>query len=302
MTTIKDFFMNHLATKLVALFVAAVLWVVVLSSRSVELTKDIPLETILPSDLIITNELPDRIAFRLSGPKAFRKALLERPELPIKVNLSAAKTGFISYNFTSDDIKLPPGMKVLSISPGSIRIKLEKVKSTKVPVRLDLRGAPAEGYKIIKTQIIPEQVRIKGARQTIGRIKEIVSLPVDISDMTSDYEETLSFDPINTDFKLDEPAPKVFLQIKASVPNFKLKNIAIKVLTAHRYKISSPKITVYVRAPVDMLKSIDHSQVFAEIDLKDKPKGKYTVPVTVTTPKNIGVVRAVPDQVNITLY
>ena len=42
-----------------------------MGSRKVDVTKEVPLELITPPDLMPSNEIPDKIAFRLSGPKAF---------------------------------------------------------------------------------------------------------------------------------------------------------------------------------------------------------------------------------------
>src|SRR5689334_22531141 len=97
---------SNLATKLISLAIAIVLWIVVLGSRNVEVTKEIPLEVITPADIVPSNDIPDRIAFRLSGPKAFLRAVLDRREEPIRVNLSGAKPGLVTYRFFSDNIRV----------------------------------------------------------------------------------------------------------------------------------------------------------------------------------------------------
>src|SRR3954468_16624660 len=114
-----------MGTKLISVAIAVVLWMIVLGSRNVEATKEIPLEIITPSDIVPANEIPDRIAFRLSGPKAFLRTVLDRKEEPIRVNLSGAKPGLVTYRFFSDNIRVPIGVKVVSINPTAILIKLE---------------------------------------------------------------------------------------------------------------------------------------------------------------------------------
>src|SRR3954471_21675607 len=81
----------NFGTKMVSIVIAVVLWGIVLGSRNVEVTKEIPLEVITQGDIVPANEIPDRIAFRLSGPKAFLRNILDRREDPIRVNLSGAK-------------------------------------------------------------------------------------------------------------------------------------------------------------------------------------------------------------------
>src|SRR6185295_11736789 len=122
---------------------------------------EIPLEVITPADIVPSNEIPDRIAFRLSGPKAFLRAVLDRREEPIRVNLAGAKPGLVTYRFFSDNIRVPIGVKVLSINPTAILIKLESLKHRDVPVRVETRGAPPEGYRVSGVSVKPEVVRIK---------------------------------------------------------------------------------------------------------------------------------------------
>src|SRR3954463_5722322 len=131
---------SNLGTKLISVAIAVVLWMIVLGSRNVEATKEIPLEVITPADIVPANEIPDRIAFRLSGPKAFLRSILDRREDPIRVNLSGAKPALVTYRFFSDNIRVPIGVKVLSINPTAILVKLENLKRRDVPVKVELRG------------------------------------------------------------------------------------------------------------------------------------------------------------------
>src|SRR4051812_36162768 len=82
---------SNIGTKLVSVVIAIVLWAVVLGSRSVEVSKEVPLEIMTPEDLVVANDLPDKIVFRLYGPKAFLRNILDRHEDPIRINLSGTK-------------------------------------------------------------------------------------------------------------------------------------------------------------------------------------------------------------------
>ena len=92
-----------------------------------------------------SNEVTDKVAFKLSGPKAFLRAILDRPEDPIQVNLSTARAGQITYRFFADNIHLPIGVRVLQVSPASMVVKLEPQRTKEVPVRLEMRGTLPSG-------------------------------------------------------------------------------------------------------------------------------------------------------------
>ena len=297
-----NLFADQSGTKVVAVIIAIVLWAVVLGSRNFELTKDIPLEVITPADVVPSNDIPDRISFRLSGPKAFLRGILDRREEPIRVNLSGAKPALVTYPFFADNIRVPIGVKVLSINPSAVLIKLEYVKSKEIPVRLELRGTPPEGYRIVKAEIKPSLVRIRGAESRINRIAEVATLPIDLSQVTHTVEKEAQIDGAPYKIQLDGEMPRVFIQVEALSANFRMKNVDIHVLSPYKSKLEEKSITVLVRASPDDLKDLDPEDVFGVVDLNGKEKGKYRESVRVSLPKNIGLVKVIPDSVHVLLY
>jgi YbbR domain-containing protein len=299
---IWGFFTQNLGTKLISVGVAIVLWIVVLGSRNVEVTKEIPLEVITPADIVPSNEIPDRIAFRLSGPKAFLRAILDRREVPIRVNLAGAKPGLVTYRFFSDNIRVPIGVKVLSVNPTAILIKLEYVKRREVPVRPTLQGMPPEGYRIVKAEVRPPTVRIKGAESRVDAVTEVNTLPFDVSGMHQSVERDVGLDLQRQNVQLDGPLPKIDVEIQPLAPNFRIKNVDIRVLSSYKVRLDERTVTVLVRADAKSLKSLDKDRVYAVIDLSGKPKGHYVEPVKVTLPDDVGLVKVIPDKVGVTLY
>lgn len=292
---------SNWVSKLVSVVIAIVLWVIVLGSRNVEVTKEVPLEVVTPTDLVAANEIPERIAFRLMGPKAFLRAILDRHEDPIRVNLSGAKPGLVTYRFFSDNIRVPIGVKVLSINPAAILIKLEKIKKKDVAVRPILRGAPPEGYRVASTSIVPELVKVKGAESRVDSVSEIPTMPIELSELRQTIEREMPLDLSRANVQLESGLPKIRIEIEPISANFKIRNVDIRVISKLRAKVEEKSVTVWVRADANDLKSLDRSRLFAEVDLTGKPKGKYVEPVKITLPSKIGLVKVVPGRVNVTL-
>jgi YbbR domain-containing protein len=296
------FLSSNLGTKVISVVIAIVLWVVVLGSRNVEVTKDIPLEIITPSDLVASNEVPERITFKLAGPKAFLRAILDRREEPIRVNLSGAKAGLVTYRFFADNIRLPIGVKVMSVNPTAILIKLEPQKKREVPVRPELRGSLPEGYRLVKTVVRPATVRIKGPETRVDSVTEVATLPIDLSNVHSNYEQTASLELDRLGVQIDGPLPTVSIQVEATTANYRIKNVDIRVLTSHKFTLSEKSVTVMVRVDPKDLKFLDRTRVYGVIDLKDRPPGKYTETVKVILPEHVGLVKVLPEKVSVTLH
>lgn len=293
---------SNIGTKLISVAIAIVLWMIVLGSRNVEATKEVPLEIITPTDVIPSNEIPDRIAFRLSGPKAFLRTVLDRKEEPIRVNLMGAKPGLVTYRFFSDNIRVPIGVKVLSINPTAVLVKLETIRRREVPVKVELRGAVPEGYRIVRTEVRPPNVKIKGADTRVDAVSEVSIIPIDISGMRQTVERDAGLDIARLGVQLDGPSPKVIVEIEPVSANYRIKNVDIRVLSSYKVKIEEKTVSVLVRADPKDLKSLNHGKIYGVVDLNGRPKGKYTEPVKVTLPEGVGLVKVVPDHVNVTLY
>ena len=295
-------FTANLGTKLISIAIAVVLWMIVLGSRNVEATKEIPLEIITPSDIVIANDIPDHIAFRLSGPKAFLRTVLDRKEDPIRVNLSGAKPGLVTYRFFSDNIRVPIGVKVATINPASVVIKLEPLKRREVPVKLELRGAMPDGFRIAKTEVHPSVVRVKGAESRLESLTEIISSPVDVSALKANLDAEVPLDLSRYNVVLDGPPPHVLIEVEPMSANFRIRNVDVRVQSSLKFKLDQKSVSVLVRADPKDLKTLSHGKIYGVVDLEGKPKGKYTENVKVILPEGVGLVKVVPERVGVTLY
>ncbi len=304
MNPLMSLFSGNTGAKVVSVIVAVVLWVVVLGSRAVEVTKEIPITITTPNDLVVSNDVPEKVIFRLSGPKAFLRAILDRPEDPIRVNLSGAKAGLVTYRFFADNIRLPIGVRVLQVNPSSMIVKLEPQKTKEVPVRLETRGSLPEGYVLKKAEITPKTIRIRGPESRVDGITEAPTSAIDLAQIRTNLEAEAQFDVARLGVRLEGSAPKISIQVAAVQANFKIrvKGPDIRVDSPHKARVDEAAVVVYVRMDPDDIQKLDPTQVAINIDLKGKTKGRYTSKVNVSLPPNIGMVRVVPDTVRVTLY
>lgn len=293
---------NNLGTKAISVIVALVLWVVVLGSRNVEVVKEVPLELITPTELVAGNDVPEKIAFRLSGPKAFLRSLLDRQDEPIRVNLSAGKPGLNTYRFFQDNIRLPIGVKVVSITPPAILVKLEYVKRRDVPVKLETLGELPEGRKLIHAELSPPVVRIKGAESRIDSVTELSTLPLDLAGVRESLEREIGLDIARHGVMVDGPLPRVLLEVESVAPNRRIRNVQLRVLVSGgRATVAEKTVTFLVRATAEDLRSLDPKQVYGVLDLRGRPKGKYQVVPRAVLPAGVHWVKTVPEQVSVTL-
>lgn len=293
---------DHLGTKVVSVVIAVVLWGVVLGSRNVEVTKEVPIEIMTSADVVTSNDIPDRVLFRLSGPKAFLRTILDRREDPIRINLNGVKPSLLTYRFFSDSIRVSIGVKVLSVNPAAVQVKLEYLKRKDVPVRVEVRGAPPEGLRFAGVQLKPDVVRIKGPESRVDAVTEIATKPIDLSELKRSTEKEVPLDLLKLGVQLDGPPPRAVIQLDPISANFRIKDVDIRVLSSYKARVGEKSVTVMIRAAPRDLASLDKNKVLASVDLRERNKGRYFESVHVTLPASIGLVKVIPDRVMVTLY
>ncbi|MCC7441425.1 MAG: hypothetical protein IT285_07320 [Bdellovibrionales bacterium] len=298
----RDIFSDNPGTKLISIVIAVLLWFVVLGSRNVEVAKEITLQVVTAANVSIANELPEKVVFRLSGPKAFLRTILDRRDDPIRVDLSGARTGAVTYRFFSDNIRLPIGVQVQSISPASITVQLEEVRFKRVPVRVELQGLPPEGFSILSTDVDPPEVELKGPESRIGEVTELRTQAIDVTGARRGFERKAAFELRRLGVELKGEPPLVRVAVAATSANFKIKNVPIRVKTDLRYRLRVREVTVFVRATPEDLAALDEAQVFAEVELTGKPAGRYDARLRVSVPDKVAFVKSEPETVSVILY
>ena len=299
MDFIGQLFTEHRITKSISIIVAIILWTVVLGSQNVEVIKDIPVEVSMGSDLMVANEIPDRVSFRLSGPKAFLRKVLDRHDDPIRVNLTGSNVGNVTYRFFSDNIRVPLGVKVLSVQPPAIQIKLEEVKRKEVPVIAEYRGLPANGFRLTEFNVKPLRVILKGPESRISSVTEVHASPIDLSGIKDSFERELTLDLSRLNLQLDGVIPKVFVQIDEVASQFRIKDVEIIVHSALKSSADPKAVTVVARALSNIQKTMDRKSVVAVVDVIGKKPGRYRETPRVSLPNGVEFIKLIPDKVSV---
>ena len=282
------------AQKVLSVLIATTLWVVVFGSRTMEITKEIPFEVQMSDDQILVDPVPEKIQFRLVGPKAFLRNITTRIEDPIRASVKELNTGVFTYRIYSDLIKLPMGVKVQSISPNVVQIKIEALKKKIVSVKLESTGDAPPGLKILRTEVLPPQIRIKGPKNRMKDLNYISSLPVDFSNIRETSIIPLAFDFKSLGVEPDSAIPELNVEVQGKGQAFRIKHVPLHVRSTLKAQSDDEEVTVIVRTdPGDAVK-IDGDQVKAEIDVRDVPEGEFVKWVRVQLPDKVHLVRVIP--------
>jgi YbbR domain-containing protein len=80
-------------------------------------------------------------------------------------------------------ISIPPGARVVRISPNKVRLKLERSEELLLEVVPAIVGKPREGRVIAKVELSPASVRVQGPESKLREKDRVTTSPVNVSEI-----------------------------------------------------------------------------------------------------------------------
>lgn len=217
---------HELIPKALSVVVAVLMWMYVVSDQnpistykytgvSVQFTG---IERLAESDLSIIEGNDAKIEVQIKGGRD--KMLLVSPDkINVMANL-ATVTGPGEYDLTPVVIVDVDGVSVVSKSPTQIKIKVDRIVSKSIPIRLETKGTAKAGYTFGDIEISPDAVTISGPETILEQI-EYAKAEYDISEITRTTKATVPYTLITKEgnaanmetIKLETPAVNINIPV-----------------------------------------------------------------------------------------
>lgn len=124
-----DFIFDNLSYKLVALFIALILWLTILGRRDFVMTKNIELDLLTASGTSVVAQTTDQIKVKVSGPRtALKKFMDSAMTHSLAIDVSGKGVGVVDIEVPIQRLELPLGVKVIGVRPSVVRAEIVKIK------------------------------------------------------------------------------------------------------------------------------------------------------------------------------
>lgn len=291
------------ALKIVSLFISVFLWFYVLNSEPQEITKQMKIEFISPEGLAVSAMNFSTINVELRGARAFINEILPREErVVVNLNKYPFKKGKdFTIHIGPNDIPIPFGVDVLSVTPNALTVRLDREIKKFVPIKMNLVGALPSELKMVKQELSPDKVMLQGPVEVMRNVGMAKTIPIDISELEGEGEVKTTLAEIDERITYDREQPISFAyDIKAKKANLTLKNIPIRFLSSSKIlKATSRKVSLDVLAPEGM--SIRSSQVQVVADIPEGSKGNVEIKLKANLPDGVHLLQINPQSINVTV-
>lgn len=125
----KVVFNDELSYKIVAFFIAIILWLTILGRRDFVLTKVVPIDFITPTHYALVNKPIKEIEVKVSGPRGPLQKFARQIEThSVTFDLAKYPVGKTDLDITKERFEVPLGVKIISITPSQIPVVIKENK------------------------------------------------------------------------------------------------------------------------------------------------------------------------------
>jgi YbbR domain-containing protein len=284
----------NLGAKIISLFFAVFLWLVVTAQLEESQSFRVPLALVnIPDSLTIIHEIPGHVAVTIRGARFNFIKLRLFSRLRASVDLSMAKRGRMNIPLSSAILNLSEDIDPRNVTvdgPNVLNLNFERVVSRSVPVKVAYRGEIPKDIIITGSPvIIPERVKVRGAASIVTGIMLLTTEEVDIRNRRGMITQEVGI--VIGDRNITIEPDKVLLEMEISRRAVRtLANLPPTLLQdngtlAVEY---SPKIvSLTIEGPEELVKSIVSDDISIILNITTKEPGTYMLQPEIIVPQGI---------------
>ena len=214
MNWLMSVFQRNLPAKIIALLVAIVLWFFIMNDQNPSLdgSFNVPLSVVNAPEGCKISRSEDVIKVRVKGPRSLFVSA-NANEFKAYVDLNGADEG-------KQEVKvqtvLPQGFELISASPETVNVTVDKIIQKKVQVNLIVTGAPAPGNTVAHITQSEVMVAVEGPRPAVEEVTHAIGY-VGLTGNNADFSLDVPITPVNADGREVEGIKIIPEKVQASV-------------------------------------------------------------------------------------
>jgi YbbR domain-containing protein len=297
---------KSLDIRLVALLLAAILWLHAVTEREYTVAFDCPVAVenvpadmvvsppLLPASCLITAKGKDLVALRLKGPKLAVDAGNRRlRSLPVKLS-----EGRLMLPFEIEAVRV-------EFHPAELNVRLDRLSERFSRVSPDLSGQPAEGYIVSdSTAAEPCSVRVRGPERQVAKMDTVFTEKVKVDEMRERQRLRARLQvPDAVLFRAEPESVWVDLVFEKTGERL-FRNVPLAIANrggGYLVSYSPGTVDIVAAGPGQMLDMARASDIKATLDLKDLPPGTHRLQAIIELPDRLELIAATPRSFEVTI-
>jgi YbbR domain-containing protein len=208
-------FLRNWGLKLFSFLIALVLWLTLIPDDRIFdekiLTVRLDVHNI-PPGMVLVGRPPSTVNVIIRAPKR-QIGQFTDANVHAVLDLREALIDVQDYYLNENMVRTPEGAEIKEIFPPQVKLKLEKYVEEMLEVEPDIMGELPEGLGVVKIDVIPPRIRVRGPESKVNKEDKVRTTPIDISTLTEPTEVEASLILPNPDLRLASSRTTVRVRI-----------------------------------------------------------------------------------------
>jgi YbbR domain-containing protein len=293
---------SNIGLRILAVVLAIGLWIFVNAGErgSVEsLTVPISYAS-LPQGRVMVNHPPTQVKIEVTGPRTLL-SLLDPERLTLKIDLRSVEDGQSEYKIYPAMFNVGRNTAVTSISPDSLSLDIDRQVTRDVPVHLAVENNVAPGYMISSVDITPPNVTVVGPSRYVSPLTSVNTEPIDLKGLTADTNRSVEIVAPDPSLGLSTGHVDARVNVTEAITDREFHSEVEVKDSDFKYRVEPKQATFTIRGPALKLKGLTPKGL-AYVDADGLEPGSHELPLQVTIPLGMELVRQSPDKVRLRMY
>jgi len=293
---------SNIGLRILAVVLAIGLWIFVNAGErgSVEsLTVPISYAS-LPQGMVMVNHPPTQVKIEVTGPRTLL-SLLDPERLTLKIDLRSVEDGQSEYKIYPAMFNVGRNTAVTSISPDSLSLDIDRQVTRDVPVHLAVEDNVAPGYTISSVDITPPNVTVVGPSRYVSPLTSVNTEPIDLKGLTADTSRSVEIVAPDPSLGLSTGHVDARVNVTEAITDREFHSEVEVKDSDFKYRVEPKQVTLTIRGPALKLKGLTPKGL-AYVDADGLAPGSHELPLQVTVPDGMQLVRQSPDKVRLRMY
>jgi YbbR domain-containing protein len=296
---------RHLGLKVMAIALATLLWLTVAGEHVVERALRVPLEIRdKPDNLEIVGEAPGAVDVLVRG-SAGLLGRLSAGDVVVALDLSTARPGSRLFHLRLDQVKVPYGVEVAQVVPGTLALELERSLRRRIPVVPALEGEPAPGFEIGPITSEPATVEVVGPESRVRELSEATTEPVRVEGRSENVRDVVTVGVMDSAVRLVEPrSATVLVEILPAPVDRDIAGVPVRrrnLGSGLRASVEPAVTKVQIRGTEIAVNGVQAQDIEAFVDLAGLGPGRYNLRVQIDPSQDYGISAITPAVVAVTV-
>lgn len=307
-SAIWAFLRRHPRERLLALFLAVIVWYAIREATSSEiLIEDVPIEILRDEGLAVLDQSETSTDVRFSGSRADLRDLTRNQVRVIVDARGGGREGPQVVAIGPGNVAAPRGTRPMFVRVDRVSFSLDREIEKSVPVKVDLQGTPPPGVEVERTISQPPVVTLRGPSSRLRDVDSVRTLPIDMEGRQHSFRVRRPLvapgSPGETRLEPDRVQVEIVL-VERSVSRT-VEGLEVLVLDqpgadGSAATVSPDRVSVVVQGPAEALEVMRPDDLQAFVDVRPTKAGEpQDLPVRVFTTAPLRIAAVNPPQVRV---